>query len=261
MKNIKIKNSKFLAGAVTASLLMMFGQNASAHTRLENPVTKESSANHGTSESSVMIPHGCDGNPVIGNVFFMPDSTATIQTSTDNFETFEVSDSKMLDHIIAQPGIRIIKNRDVYNTQAFINDAQGNPIGFWAADGSLPASNWVGKLPFRITAVAIQPESCVKNVVFIPAIANICKLTTKENIGASDAGNVDFWAAPDVGTPYDGDSWSFPAKYTIERDLENNPLPESCGDGFDARIVPTAEQLDRNMPVKVDGVQVWPLPN
>lgn len=261
---LKTKYTGVYTGVAAGILMLAVSQSALAHTRLDPAVTQESSAAHGSSKTAVNISHGCGDNPVIGNVFFLPDTeTAMVQTSTDNFATFEIAEGEnALNYIVNSPFIRLIKSRDVFETQGLINDPLGNPLGFWAADGELPAHNWVGQLPLKITSVAIQPESCANKVVLVPAIANVCQPSTLAEIDGTntDDPNVDFWTAPGVGSRYDGPNWSYPASYTIERDLANNPLPESCGGGMAVRIIPSAEQLERDMPVKIDGQQVWPLP-
>nr|MCH9638631.1 hypothetical protein [Betaproteobacteria bacterium] len=157
----------------------------------------------------------------------------------------------------------LIVSKDVFDTTELIMDSQGlNPIGFWAAGGSIPAHNHIGRLPLTISSVGIQPESCAHTVRIVPAIANICNVTGVDGIDGSDSDNlnVDFWTAPDVGTIYDAPAWNYPAQYNVERDLETNPLPASCGDGFAVRIYPGVDQLNRNMPVSIDGTQVWPAP-
>ncbi len=261
MNRIEIKAMLMIAAITPVAVL---SDDVFAHTRLTVAKTKESSAAHGTTTTAVNIPHGCGDNAVIGNVFFMPDSnSAIVQTSSDNFATFETPEgASALDYIVNSPFIRLIKSRDVFDTVEFINDPLGNPIGFWAAGGEIPAHNWVGQIPMNITAVAIQPASCAVNVVFVPAIANPCKLSSMADIDGMnlDDPNVDFWTAPGVGTQYDSPNWSAPATYTVERDLVNNPLPASCGDGIAVRIIPSAAQLHRDMPVRINGQQVWPLP-
>lgn len=264
IEKIEHTETKAVLAIAAASLIALASHDVSAHTRLTVAKTMESSAAHGTTSTAVNIPHGCGDNAVIGNVFFMPDSNgAIVQTSADNFATFETPEgANALDYIVNSPFIRLIKSRDVFEMVQFINDPLGNPIGFWAGDGELPAHNWVAQLPFNITSVAIQPASCATKVVFVPAIANICKLSSLAEIDGKNADdpNVDFWTAPDVGTPYDSIDWSQPATFTVERDLVNNPLPANCGDGVAARIIPSAAQLNRDMPVRINGQQVWPLP-
>lgn len=264
VEKIERTEMKAVLAVAVAALVALASYNVSAHTRLTVTTAKESSAAHGTTTTAVNVPHGCGDNSVIGNVFFMPDSNgAIVQTSSDNFATFQTPEgATAFDYIVNSPFIRLIKSRDVYDTVEFINDPLGNPIGFWAAGGELPPHNWVAQLPMNITAVAVQPASCATKVVFVPAIANVCKLSSLAEIDGKNADdpNVDFWTAPDVGTPYDSPNWSYPAIFTVERDLVNNPLPASCGDGIAARIIPSAAQLHRDMPVKINGQQVWPLP-
>lgn len=244
-------------GAALATL-SFFSQMCLAHTRLENPIVQESSAAHGTYDTAAVIPHGCDGQPVLGNVLVMPDQTDSIvQTSTDGFQTYQTSSQKAGDFIAAGGFVRLIKSRDVFEKEDLILDSVGNPVGFWAGGGEgLPGRNWVGKVPFRVTAVAIQPESCASSVILVPAIANVCQLSSIEEF--SGEGVIDLWTAPEAGSPFDAPGWNYPATFRVERDLTNNPLPASCGEGFEVRIFPSAAQLEKNMPVTIKGQQVWP---
>ena len=258
------KHKKFTLGVTAAVLLVFMGQHAMAHTRLTVSSTPESSSAHGSTATAVNIPHGCGDNAVIGNVIFLPDTGALMQSSTDSFENFEAVEGTMLDYLTRPATVRLILSKDVFDTTELIMDSQGlNPIGFWAAGGgSIPASNHYGRLPFTISAVGIVETSCAHTVRIVPAIANICVVTGVDGIDGSDSDNVnvDFWTAPGVGTIYDAPAWNYPAQYNIERDLENNPLPASCGDGYAVRIFPGVDQLNRNMPVSIDGTQVWPAP-
>ncbi len=264
-KKNKIQHKLLPASLATAFLLVLFSQQAIAHTRLTVSSTPESSSAHGSTSTAVNIPHGCGDNPVIGNVIFLPDTGALMESSTDSFETFEaIEEGTMLDYLTKPATIRLVVSKDVFEMSELIMDGAGlNPIGFWAAGGgSIPASNHIGRLPFTISAVGIQPESCAHTVRIVPAIANICNVTGVDGIDGSDSDNpnVDFWTAPGVGTIYDAPAWNYPAQYNVERDLESNPLPESCGDGISVRIFPGADQLNRDMPVSIDGTQVWPAP-
>lgn len=261
----KVHQRNLLSISIASAVLLMTIGQVQAHTRLTVSSTPESSSAHGSTSTEVNIPHGCATNPVIGNVFFLPDTAdAIVHTSTaSNFDPFDAPEgATALDHMVNPAFIRLVKSNDVFETTEFIKDPLGNPIGFWSAGGEIPASNWIGRVPMTITAVAIQPTSCATSIRLVPAIANICVVTGVDGIDGSDSDNVnvDFWTAPDIGTIYDAPSWSYPASYTITRDLENNPLPASCGDGFAVRIVPSAAQVNRDMPVKVNGEQIWPIP-
>lgn len=74
---------------------------------------------------------------------------------------------------------------------------------------------------------------------------------------------VNFWT-PAVGSKYDGTpgdhAYDFPVYFTINRDLETNPLPEFCGAGLQVTVKSSAAQIDRDMPIIFNGTQVWPQP-
>lgn len=106
----------------------------------------------------------------------------------------------------------------------------------------------------------IEPTSCARSVKVIVAIADICKVTP---ISGFVDGVVETWT-PAVGSSYDGvglGGFDSPASLTVTRDLVNNPLDAACGEGVDVEIVPSAAQLNRDMPIKsTKGKQYWPKP-
>ena len=55
---------------------------------------------------------------------------------------------------------------------------------------------------------------------------------------------------------YDG-AESEPATLKVNR---TSALPAECGEGVDVVVTPSAAQLNRDMPVVIGGVQVWPKP-
>ncbi len=67
-----------------------------------------------------------------------------------------------------------------------------------------------------------------------------------------------------MGSDYDGPGmhgYDSPATLTYTRNLETNPLPASCNDvGVSVEVIPSAAQLNRDMPIVDKGVQVWPKP-
>lgn len=258
-----IKNKILSLPAMAAVLAVAWG-NAQAHTRFETATIPEGAR----SDNNVMIPHGCADQPVIGAITVFPDvSTALVDISDDanaaiGAETFARSEQLATDFV---QGISIagIQSRDTFSASELIRDDNGNPVGVWSAGGSIPPSNWVAKLPVRISAVNIVPESCASKVILVPAIANVCQLTSLAEINGKDSDrlDVDFWTAPDAGHPnFDAPAWNFPAPITVTRNPDSNPLPASCGEGVAVRIYPSAGQLNRDLPVKIDGVQVWPAP-
>lgn len=80
----------------------------------------------------------------------------------------------------------------------------------------------------------------------------------------NEEGAVNFWV-PAVGSKFDGapgaHAYNFPVFFTVNRDLETNPLPESCGGaGQQVTVRPSAAQMDRDMPIIFNDTQVWPQP-
>lgn len=65
-----------------------------------------------------------------------------------------------------------------------------------------------------------------------------------------------------MGSNFDGPGlhgYNSPATLTINRDLAANPLDASCGEGSAVELLPSAAQLDRDMPIKnKDGGVWWP---
>ncbi|MGG7056209.1 hypothetical protein [Nitrosomonas sp. ANs5] len=261
----KNQNKIFVLSLAAALVAVAWG-NAQAHTRFDINTTRE-----GTRvDNHVVIPHGCTDQPVIGNVTVFPDvSTALVDTAplpnaaigSDAFTRSDQPASAFVSGVIT---FRPILSKHVFTMHEIVNDPNGNPIAEWQAGGSsIPASNWVAKLPVRVNPINIEPTSCVNRLIVAPAIANICQLTSIHEINGKDSDrlDVDFWTAPEAGHPqFDGPAWNFPAPYIVTRNLETNPLPENCGEGITARIYPSAQQLDRDMPVRINGTQVWPLP-
>jgi len=74
-----------------------------------------------------------------------------------------------------------------------------------------------------------------------------------------EPGVAEFWTSNKLKTVYDNPTTDDSARLTITRNLTTNPLPSSCGGtgtAVEVRISPT--QLERDMPIKYNGVQIWP---
>ena len=98
---------------------------------------------------------------------------------------------------------------------------------------------------------------------FFVSIVDICEITGIDALrsGSGESGGpVNLWTHNNLGTPYDRVSAEDdgPASLTITRDLTKNPLPASCGAGVDVEVKPSAAQINRDMPIKFNGQQVWP---
>ncbi len=228
-------------------------QNALAHTVIEPPQVTEgkSSNNH------VVITHGCGDEAIIGQSVVIPDGNSS--TIVANGAPYAGSLSDFLQNW--GNVITFVQDRSVFSEQDRKVDANGNTIGFWFGGGRTVASYARGHIPFVSGAILFVPESCAKVVRFTFAVADICKITSINNMSEEDS--VNFWT-PAVGSKYDGTpgghAYDFPAFFTVNRDLETNPLPESCGAGQQITVKPSAAQVDRDMPIILNGTQVWPQP-
>jgi hypothetical protein len=245
-KNHKLK----LALASVIAATAMIGSNVSAHTRLEVPEISEGvrTTNH------VIVGHGCGENNVIGTSVVFPDGVdSTILVDGQPH-------SGALTEFIKNWGNQ---NQKVYSKAVFTSqdekmDALGaNVVGFWAGGGDPLPHNLAGYIPFRTGAVEFEAASCAASVKFYVSIADICEITP---VSGFNENTVNFWTHNNLGTPYDRVSTTDdgPAPLTIKR---TSALPASCGaTGVVVEVKPSAEQIKRDMPIKMNGSQIWPAP-
>lgn len=156
------------------------------------------------------------------------------------------------------PNIQPLFNRAVFNTVDEKNGPLGNVVGFWAGGGAGMPDHMVGYIPFRVNATNINPQSCATSVRFHVNVVDICAITDAS--GLHNTGIAEFWTHNDLGTPYDRQSTldDGPARLTITRNTNTNPLPNSCAAGTTVDVKVSKAQLERDMPIRHMGVQVWP---
>jgi hypothetical protein len=148
-----------------------------------------------------------------------------------------------------------ILSRAVFSYEDEKTDTNGNVVGFWAGGGSPLPYQLLGFIPFRTNAVIIEPKSCAKSVKFYISIADVCQITPASGFSAE---TVNLWTHNSLGTPYDRVSATDdgPASLTITR---TSALDASCGGvGVAVEVKPSAKQINRDMPIKIDGTQIWP---
>lgn len=241
MKNLN-KLKPFTQRLFAVTVMIFAGHSVYAHT-----VAEVSAINEGTRTSNnIVIGHGCGDNSVFGTSVVFPDgadSTITVDGQphtgplTDFVQNWTNANQK-------------IYSRAVFTLQDEKTDSNGNVVGFWAGGDSLP-HNLHGFIPFRTNAIVIEPTSCAKSVKFHISIADICEITDTEGFNEN---TVNFWTLSTLGTPYDATE-DETSSLTINR---TSALPESCGAGVAVEVKPSAAQINRDMPIKVNGVQVWP---
>ncbi len=239
---------KFATASIVAVAATVFGHNALAHTRLEVPSIPE-----GTRvTNNVIIGHGCgESINVIGTSVVFPDgedSTITVDGQphagvlTDFVQNWGNQNQKAY-------------SKAVFTFQGEKLDANTNVVGFWAGGGDSLPHDLSGYIPFRTGAVIIEPTSCAASVIFYVSIADICEITPTSGFNEN---TVNLWTSNALGTPYDRVSTTDdgPASLTITR---TSALPASCGTtGVVVEVKPSAAQINRDMPIKLDGNQIWP---
>ncbi len=258
-----MQHTNILKKVVFYSLLgasLAVNQSIFAHTRLQVSTVDENSAQHGSDYNNEVIGHGCQ-NPTtgtkdintLGTVVVFPDGVDS--TISSNGAPHEGS----LTDFVQNWGSPVakIQNKDVFDIEDEIKDPLGNVVGYWAGGGHTLKGGLTGLIPFRTTGVIIEPTSCAKTVKFIVAIADICKITPISGF-ADD--NVMLWT-PAVGSNFDGgealNGYDSPASLTVNR---TSDLAAECGEGLEVVVTPSAAQLNRDMPVVIDGTQIWPQP-
>ncbi len=251
MINKQFKFSTYTA--VATALLMGVSQSALSHTRLDTPVVTEGVR----VANNVVIGHSCTetSNTIASSTVF-PDGVDSIikvdgvvqadKVASDFIANWGNLNQKILDH-------------SVFAVEDEKTDPNGNVIGFWVKQGKMP-NHYTVFVPFRAGAAVFEAESCATSVKAIVAVADICKVTPIA--GFATEGNVELWT-PAVGSNYDGTpgvgGYDSPASLTYTRNLETNPLPEACGGtGVSVEIIPSAAQLNRDMPIVHKGKQYWP---
>lgn len=239
---------KSTISAFVAIVLMIAGSQVSAHTRLQVPQIAEGARVY----NNVVVGHGCEGQNVIATTTVFPDGVDSTVLVDGNPYAGSIND-----FINWGNSIQKIVSRDVFTNSAVKYDESGtNVVGFSDRDGqSLPVT-MVGLFPFRTNAVVFESASCAKSVKIVVAIADICKNT---NIAGFTDLTANLWT-PAVGSNFDGPGlhgYNSPATLTINRDLANNPLDASCGDGSAVELLPSAAQLNRDMPIRNKNGSIW----
>lgn len=233
---------------------------AKAHTVLEMPTILEGKK----VTNNIDIGHGCGEFPVIGTSAVIPDgidSTITTNTTdTGGKDLFSGDISSFFTNW--GNNFRLLQNRSIFSEQKE-KTLTSNVVGFWSGGGQGVAPDLDAYVPFIINPLFIEPNSCAKKVQLAIAIADVCRITPLS--GINDHTAVNLWT-PAVGSQYDGiqgsdhSGYDSPAYLNIERDLVNNPLPETCGEGLFVYVKPSSAQVDRDMPIIFNGTQVWPQP-
>lgn len=239
---------KSTSSVFVAMGLIIAANQVSAHTRLSVPQINEGIR----VENNVVVSHGCEGQNVIATTTVFPDGVdSTILVDGNPYEG-SISDFINWGNLNQK-----ILSRAVFTNEAEKYDESGtNVVGFWVRDGQSMPATYTAYFPFRTSSVVFESASCAKSVKIVLGIADICKNT---NIAGFTDLTVNLWM-PAAGSNFDGPGlhgYNSPATLTVNRDLANNPLDASCGEGSAVELIPSAAQLNRDMPIKNKNGSVW----
>ena len=246
----KIRN--YAPVALATVFASMVTNSAMAHTRFEVSSVEEGDRVY----SNVVIGHGCGHLPVVGSSIVVPDGQDSTILVND-----VAYDGELTDYVTNWgPNVQPIYSTATFTDMGVKENSLGNVVGFWAGGGAGIPHGAIGMLPVRVNATGINSASCATSVTFKVSMVDICQLTDADGVqGDSVAG---LWTHNDLGTVFDriSENDDGPAPLTITRDLENNPLPGYCDAGEEVEVKPSAEQINRDMPIVIDGAQAWPAP-
>ncbi len=248
------KTRAVVVSTAGTAVLMLAAVYAMAHTRLETPAMMEGVR----AMNNVVIGHGCGAKGVIGTSVVFPDGTDS--TITINGVPY---DGPLSDFVTNWgPNIQPVQSKALFDHGGVKTNPLGNRVGFWAGGGEPLDPAMLGLVPFRVNATNLAPQSCASSVRFWVSIVDVCEITGVDELqyGGHDGGSVGLWTHHDLGTPYDAATSGGPASLVINRNTASNPLPASCGAGFEVQVKPSATQIERDMPIFYQGIQIWPEP-
>lgn len=233
MRFTTVKN---LTTTAFAALSLSMGASALAHTTFQNQAAEGT-----TTYNNLVIGHGCtlaDGSklPVIAQSVVFPTINPVAVISAGKF-----SGNPAVFSITSLANIpQLIQNKDIFSKQAEKTDAKGNVIGFTSTEGMLDPSLH-GLVPFRTAGITFASDSCATKLIVKVAVADVCQKNGAANL----------WI-PSVTAKFTDpkvDGIGSPPSLIFNRDLIKNPLPASCGAGYEATMSPSNEDVDANLPI------------
>lgn len=248
MRKPKSDASRLLSSIGIAAVLWGICHTAAAHTSV-----KAQAAEGVTADNALRVGHGCSvpggpAIPVVAQSVVFPSLSPVVTAS--NGATIASLDSVIVPGSLAGLA-RPVQEKSIFQSQEVKLDSLGNVTGFSAFDGSL-AATLLGRIPFQFAAPKFVPTSCAARLLINIAIADICSLAPSDTIAE---GKVNLWI-PDNGSRYAStgthlniDGIGSPATLIVNRDLQANPLPPSCGAGVDVTVTTSAADVDANLAI------------
>jgi hypothetical protein len=199
-----------------------------------------------------VIPHGCNGNPVVATAMVFPNGEQLIVEDQDGtpiddeilFNELDVQNNLVMGPKPAQDAnwkkIDVVTGptRAYYSHGLKTEDVRG----FQYSGGNLP-NEMLGILSWRASFANIKEDSCVKAIDVRIPIANYCQ----RNPGSP--ARMDAWVGRTTDTFDDPEvvSIGFWPYLTIT----NTSFDEAaCGEGVTYKVSPTDEDIDTFLPIK-----------
>lgn len=248
---------------------MIISGNATAHTTVmsKNTPTDYSSRNEleGTTGFNwFSIPHGCSAShggkaqPVRAQSVVFPNGADSLAERTDTKESVNLQEHIEGNPVMgAKPAVNSLfkKIRTLKGpVPSFIShgsELTEDVRAFVFTNGKLQ-DGLMGVIPWSASFPKFKSDSCATALTAYIAIANYCTNSRNE----TDDDRADIWIGRLTEKFNDSDvvSVDFWPYLKVVRDLEKNPLPEGCGEGFEIGVYPSDEAIDEFLPV--DGY--WP---
>lgn len=205
------------------------------------------------------IPHGCSAShggkaqPIRAQSIVFPNGADSLAERPDTKESVN-----LVDHIegnsvmTAKPAVNSLFKKiktlrgPVPSFISHGSEVTEDVRAFVFTNGRLE-DGLLGVIPWSASFPKFKSDSCATALTVYIAIANYCTTSTNE----TDDDRADIWIGrltekfndPDVVSV---DFWPY---LRVVRDLEKNPLPEGCGEGFEIGVYPSDEAIDEYLPI------------
>jgi len=235
-----MKHSKSLSRYLLALPLTLSYLSAFAHTEIESQAIEGQ-----LSRNAVTMGHGCESStggpslPIIAQSVLIPTVNPIITRSDGKATTLSAEiTASTLESLIEVP-----QSRDIFNRQSLKTNPLGNAIGLLGTQGRLQ-TELKGRVPVNFVPVSFQKNACAKSLKVEIAIADVCQKTFPPH---GQSANTWIPRLTKTFTDANNDGIGNPAVLEIRRDLASNPLPPSCGQGYDVTVSPSNEDIDAGL--------------
>lgn len=256
-----MKRKNIVAGISILGLL--YSTNLWAHTSIAKKNTPQQYATASELEGSsgvinhFSISHGCaapdssTSHAVSAQAAVFPNGTGSIATKSGTGDPVALTDHINGNAIM---GIKAVQDKNIFTSirtlkgpvPAYRNHGlkKTDTRALHYSDGYLQ-TDLLGLVPFRASFPSFKSDSCATALTIRFAIANYC-LSDRHN----DA-RADIWIGHTTAAFNDPDvvSTGFWPRLKVLRDLQSNPLPAACNDGFEINVQPSPKAIDKYLPI------------